>query len=222
MKAISKGINIYADIREPSSIISFLEKNCTVKKKQLKSADYLLSKDVAVERKTTSDFIQSIIDKRIFQQLERMKSFSSPILIIEGPHILSNDRNIHPNALRGAVASITVNFSVPIIWTRNEKETAEMLLMIAKREQEENGKSNSLRGKKKFLSKNQQQIFLISGLPKISNVTASRLLKHFKTPASIFAATEEELQKVEGIGNQMAKNIHSILHRKYEKSILED
>lgn len=216
-------IVIYADNRElNSNVANILRKRCVVREKQLAAGDYLLSRSVAAERKTTSDFLQSMIDGRLFDQLSRIKeSFESVILIIEG-ETLFDERKIHPNAIRGALASITVDMAVPIIWTATPLETAEMLFAIAKREQGEKKKGISLRGKKKFRSMNQQQEFLICGLPEIGALSAKNLLKHFGAPEKVFAASEQELQQVEGIGKAMAKKIRKILARKYEKSILED
>ena len=221
-RVFSNGIVIYADNREMNSkIITILKKRCKVRKKQL-NTDYLLSKDVGCERKTSEDFLQSIIDGRLFRQLKSLKElYPCPILILEGERLFDSKRNIHPNAIRGALASIATEFSIPTIWTRNQLETAEMLCMIAKREQLEIKRSIAIRTKKKFKSLNQVQEFLIAGLPKISTATAKKLLLHFKTPEKIFTASESELMKVSGIGKEMAKKIRNILTKKYEKSILE-
>jgi Fanconi anemia group M protein len=217
-------ILIYADKREMHSrVVPILKKKCCVEEKQLEVADYLLSEAVAVERKTCADFISSIVDGRLFKQLAEMKTnFEKPVLIIEGDDIFNHDRKIHPNAILGAIASIAIDFSVPILWTKDQKETAAILFTIAKREQLENKKSVSLRGKRKAKSMNQQQEFLICGLPKISTTTAKKLLKHFDTPENIFTADEKELKKVKGIGKETARKIRDLLTSEYEKSILED
>jgi Fanconi anemia group M protein len=221
-------IIIYADNREGNRISHIIEKKfkCKIEDKQLEVADYLLSEDVAVERKTIDDFLNSIVDGRLFNQLSELKSnFEKPILILEGENLfddLSKKRKVHPNAILGAIASIATDFSVPILWTKNQIETAAMLFAIAKREQIDNKKSISVRGKRKFKSMNQRQEFLLCGLPKINTTTAKKLLEHFKTPEKIFIANEKELQNVDGIGKEMAKKIREILTKEYEKSILED
>jgi Fanconi anemia group M protein len=217
-------IVIYADIRETSQQLNnILKKRCELREMQLEVADYLLSERVAVERKVSADFLQSLIDGRLFKQLAAMKeNFESPLLIIEGEELFDDNRKIHPNAIRGALASIAIDFAVPIIWTKNALETAEQLFIIAKREQLDEKKSVALRGKRKMHSLNEEQEFLVSGLPKVSTVTAKKLLKHFGSPEKIFAAPESELMKVEGIGEKMAKRIKQVLVKKYEKSILEN
>jgi len=217
-------IVVYADVREAASkVVSILKNRCRVREQQLITGDYILSKHVAAERKACDDFLQSIVDGRLFSQLiELKKSFRIPLLIIEGETLFNSERKIHPNAIRGAIASIATEMGIPIIWTKNQLETAEMLYTIAKREQTDRKKSVAIRVKKRFMSPNQIQEFLVSGLPKISTATAKKLLKHFGSPDKIFTASETDLRNVEGIGEKLARKIRYIITKKYEKSILED
>lgn len=218
-----KKIVIYADHRELNSrVASILKKHCELREKQLEVADYLLSDRVACERKTDKDFVASIVDRRLFGQLSNMKQFENPVLLIEGGGIFETGINVHPNAIRGALASIIVDYSIPIIWTGTPLESAQMLFAIAKREQLQEKRSVAIRGKRPTKSINQEQEFLVAGLPNVSTIKAKSLLKHFGTPEKIFTADEKELQKVEGIGKGMAKKIRELLRKKYEKSILED
>ncbi len=220
----NNAVTIYADSREAGSkVVAILKNRCAVIENQLQTGDYLLSERIGVERKVAGDFLQSIVDGRLFRQLADLKnSFAVPIVIIEGETLYDDNRKIHPNAIRGAVASIATEFSIPIIWTRNQLETADMLFTIAKREQLTMKKSVSGRTKKRFKSENQMQEFLLAGIPQISTQTAKKLLKHFGSPEKVFTATEEELKQVDGIGDKTAKNIRALLTKKYEKSILED
>ena len=220
---MNEEVVIYADTRESgSNVVSILKKRCTVIEKQLDTGDYLLGGDVAAERKMSDDFLQSIVDGRLFAQLSGMKKFGSPVLIIEGGSLFESKRQIHPNAIRGALASIATDFSMPIIWTRNALETAEMLFALAKREQLERNKSVTIRVKRKFRSTNQMQEYLVCGLPLISCEKAKKLLKHFGSPEKVFSASEDELREVEGIGEKLARKIREVVAKKYEKSILED
>ena len=217
-------VTIYVDNRELNSkVVAVLKNRCTVHEKQLHVGDYLLSKRVAVERKTVGDFISSMVDGRLFKQLAELKeNFAYPILLIEGNGLYETERKVHPNAIRGAIAAVAIDFNVPILWTQNALETAEMLVAIAKREQLDNGKKNAVRGRKKAKSMNDHQEILISGLPNINTQTAKKLLKHFETPQKVFTASEEDLKKMDGMGPKKARRIRSVLTKKYEKSILDD
>ena len=224
LKDDEKRTIIYADKREANSrILEILKHRCDLREKQLPVGDYLLSKKVCAERKTTNDFISSIIDGRLFRQLEELKNnFRSPLMILEGNGLFNGERKIHPNAIRGALASVSIDYGIPIIKTENNLETAEMLLAIARREQITRKKSVAVRGKKKARSMNHRQEILIAGLPQINTQTAKKLLKRFGSPDGIFSATREDLEKLDGIGPKTAKRIRLVLSKKYEKSILDD
>lgn len=214
---------IYADSQElGSKVVDILKHRCDLRVEKLPVADYLLSKRVAVERKTTDDFLSSIVDGRLFRQMEELKqNFKLPIIILEGNTLFNNERKIHPNATRGALASVSLDYGIPIIRTDSSLETAEMLISIAKREQLDRKKSVAMRGRKKAKSMNHRQELLLAGLPQINTQTARKLLKHFGSLERVFTATEEELRKVDGIGPKTAKVIRLILTKKYEKSILD-
>ncbi len=125
---------IYADNRERNKIIDILRKEIDVIEKQLPVGDYLIDENICIERKTCSDFLQSLIDGRLFSQLKDLKdNFVNPIIIIEGETLFMKERKIHPNAIRGALASIAIDYGMPIIWTYNQLETAEMIISIANR-----------------------------------------------------------------------------------------
>ncbi len=217
------GIVIYADTREmDTKVAAILSRRCELIERCLDVADYLLSDGVACERKTCDDFLQSVVDGRLFSQMAGMKdSFESPFLVIEGGTLFGR-REIHDNAIRGALASVAVDYRMPILWTENQLETAEMLLAVARREQVDMKRSVSIRGKRRARSMNEQQEFLLAGLPKISTLKARSLLKHFGTPQKVFSATEQELRQADGIGEELSRKIREILTKKYEKSILDD
>lgn len=211
-------IVIIADNREfASKVVKELARlDCIVKPKQLEVGDYILSERVCAERKTSADFLGSIIDQRIFKQLRDLKnSFEKPILIIEG-HDLYTQRNVHPNAIRGALASIAIDYAIPILWTKEPEETAAILYWIARREQIDEERSLSIRGQRKTMTQKEQQEFLVAGLPGINTKISRRLLEKFKTPEKVFRASEERLKKVEGIGEIMAKNLRKVLTEIYE------
>src|SRR3989344_4277034 len=78
--------------------------------KQLLTADIII-KNIGIERKTQQDFINSIIDKRLIDKLIVLKdNFDIPLLIIEGEENIYELRDMHPNAIRGMLASIAIDY----------------------------------------------------------------------------------------------------------------
>ncbi len=211
------GITVVVDDRESGSGVGKLLESYGVNviMSNLDVADYILSERVAVERKTATDFINSMKDGRLFSQVGEMaRNFESPVLVIEGNNIYRIS-GMHPNAIRGAIASIITDYRIPVLQTNGAEETAALMFWIAKREQIDEKKQVNIRGKKKAQTIKEKQEYLVAGIPKISRTIARRLLKHFGSPANVFAASEKDLREVNGVGQNIAKLIRQILEENY-------
>ncbi len=211
---------IYVDSREMKSEVvkKLFEMGIAVRVQNLVAGDYVLSDRVAVERKTVDDFIESIVDRdrNIFDQLLRLKkNYAKPILIIEGNGLY---KRLSPNAIRGALATIAVDFGIPIIQTANAEETAEFLATIARREQEGKERSVSPHAGKTKMTLKEQQEYVVSAISDIGPVLARNLLEHFQTIERIATASEEELMKVPKIGKKIAKKIRTLMTTPYSEA----
>ena len=212
-------IKIFADYREKGSgaIKDLIELEVELKLDALPNADYILSSRVGVEVKTVEDFVGSVIDGRLLQQIKNLRNnFERPLLIIEGMDDIYSVRNVHANAIRGMLAAISVSYGIPILYTKNFKDTAQLLNIIAKREQEETGSDFSLHPEKKALSIKEQQEYIISSLPGVGSVLSKPLLKYFKSVKNVINAEQKELEKVEKIGKKKAEKIKDIVEREYQ------
>jgi Fanconi anemia group M protein len=212
-------VSIIADHRERASrTCEWLRAfNAQIIEKQLEVADYIVSEQVGIERKTVEDFLSSIMSQRLFRQLEDLSStFEKPLMIIEGDqHALFSARNMHPNSIHGALSSIAIDYRIPIIWTTAPKTTAAQIYWMGYREQVKKGDSVSTRVCRKTRDTAQLQEFIVSGLPGINTMLSRRLLSHFGSPREVFWASEKELTGVEGVGRKKAKEIHCLLNGKY-------
>ena len=207
---------VYADSREGNSkVIRHLSQmEIDVQVRSMAVGDYQVSDDVVIERKTAKDFVDSIIDKRLFKQARELsEEFKHPILILEGDDIYNG--MIHPNAIRGTIAAIAIDFGISIIPTRNSQDTAAMIKRMAVREQNGEKVHIQIRTDKKPVSLWEQQLFIIESLPNIGPVNAKNLLQHFGSVEKVITASESELQEVEGIGKKTAKNIRKVVESKY-------
>ncbi|MEN4006054.1 MAG: DEAD/DEAH box helicase [Methanobacteriaceae archaeon] len=203
---------IYADSREGNSrVLRELDKlNVDIEVKSLAIADYQVSDEVGIERKTTKDFIVSIMDKRLYKQAKKLvENFRKPVIILEGEDLYSS--LIHPNAVRGALASIAVDFGIPIIPTRSEEDTAAMIMRIALREQILERPAIQIRTEKKPLTLYEQQLYIVESLPNIGPVMAKKLLEEFGSVKEVINASLSELKNVEGIGDKIAKKIREVV-----------
>lgn len=217
-----KNVTVIVDYRELySPIAEILEKKGVyVVKKQLVVGDYIISERIGVERKRSDDFLESLINKRLFNQIKRLaEAYEKPMMIIEEEGLFS--RNIDKNAIYGALASILSDYGFSIIQTRDSEETADFLFALARREQLEQKKEIALRGKKPYMSQAQYQQFILEGLPFVSSITAKKLLEYFGSIRRTFNATVNELCEVEGIGKKKALAIKKIVERKWDENTNE-
>jgi ERCC4-type nuclease len=193
-------IKIIADYREKNSLIisKLLEAGIEVELKELKVADYLV-KGVAIERKTVSDFISSMLSGRLLRQLEEIQQYENRLLMIEGIderelYSESQEEGIHPNSIRGFLLSILLRHRVPIIFTKNSEDSAKFIELIARKKKVE----SPLNVKKRSLNKKERMQFILEGFPGIGPKTARKLLEKFRTIKNIANASLEELTEVIG------------------------
>lgn len=187
---------ILVDTREKQSLISanLIEKKANIKYEQLEIGDYLIQ-DTIIERKTFSDFVSSMIDKRLTNQLKEIKKYQKHFLIIEGFNYNYNKFNVHENAIRGMLISIAMDFQVPTIFTEDEEDTAKFLILVAKKYENPKQK-NSIRPSKTFKTSEEQKQFILEGFPGIGPAAAKNLLDKFPTLQKIFNTNKEELKEI--------------------------
>jgi Fanconi anemia group M protein len=208
---------IIADYREKgSSVLKELIDKIDLSLEKLQVGDFLLSGRVAVEYKTVPDFVESILDGRLLSQLKELCKYERPLLIVEGIEDIYSVRKVHANSIRGMIATITVSYGIPIIQTKNAKDTAEYLMSIAKREQADEKNEIQHHYKKPETIKEQQE-YLVSALPNIGMGGARPLLKHFKSVKNIVNASEKELQDVDLIGPKKSKSLKEIFDKEWEE-----
>jgi len=221
---MSQKIKIVCDTRERVSQINQELNNLSndsfeveVVVEQLSLGDYQLSDQVLIERKTIADLESSIIDGRIFSQLDNLsEKVSKPGLIVEGVlNFSDNDNRINNKSLIGLITSIGLNYRIPIFFTRNQKETALFLYVIAKREQFGVKTEIKHRFSKNKMSFSDQQLFILESFPDIGPTLARALLKRFKNIKGLAQASVKELQEVEKMGPKKAEKMHYLFSREF-------
>lgn len=212
-------VTVIADLRERASGIprALSQKGIEVLLRQLPVGDYLLAPHVAVERKTTGDFIQSIFDKRLFAQVGALRSaFSSPILLLEkGDPPL---REIHPRALRGAMLYVSLLNRIPILYTENAADSVEMIHAIVQLSYRKISNEFSFYHKRRSPSHHRTQRYVLETIPGIGRRLAHELLIQFGNLQGVFAAGASDLMNVHGVGEMRAKQILALLQEDYREN----
>ncbi len=212
-KSPEKLLHIIVDNRE-RKLMALLDKKkdiITYDSEQLDIADIVISEEVAIERKEGFDFVSSIMDNRLFEQLMRLKDiYQTPILILEG---LNNNVfekvGMKISSIYGALAFVSYKLGISVIPTRNLKETAITIERIAYREQVKDDMPLLSRKAPKTMSKEDRRIFIIEGLVDIGPKKAKTLIERFKTPDKVFKAIKNTRITYTRTGN--AKGIEGAL-----------
>ncbi|TKX62178.1 DEAD/DEAH box helicase [Halorubrum sp. ASP1] len=218
---VEDGVEVVVDQRELDSSIAkdlSTRDGLVTRLETLAVGDYVLSDRVAVERKSAADFVDSMLDadRSMFEQVgELSRAYARPVMVVEGTN-LYGQRDIDPNAIRGALASLAVDFDVSVLRTEDEGDTTELLATIAGREQETRDREVSVHGEKTTKTRAEQQEYVVSSIADIGPVTARSLLEHFGTVEAVMTAREADLLEVDGVGQVTAERIREVVGSEYE------
>ncbi|MEM3420058.1 MAG: ERCC4 domain-containing protein [Nitrososphaerota archaeon] len=210
---------ILIDYREKESGIPrlLIKKNIPISFENLKIGDYIIG-DIVIERKTSKDFIASIFDGRIFDQANKISSYTNKsILLIEGGIHNELEYIKNKNSIYGALLSLILSYNFKIIHSNDIEETSNILEIIHKHGKYEKINKIFIKPKKKADDISEQQINIIASIPFIGEKYAERLLRNLKTIKNIVNATPQTLSLVANIHPKNAYKIWRILNKEYEK-----
>jgi Fanconi anemia group M protein len=211
-----QGPRIVIDDRETSSkVVEVLSSmGAAIRLERLPHGDFAIGDRILVERKTARDFADTLVNRDLLGQVKEMAdAVPRPVLIIEGGDIYTQ-RDLHPNAIRGVLAALTVDMGISILFTRDEQDTAQMLFVIAKREESERGE-RKVHPHKSHRSIREDMEYIVSAFPEIGMKNARLLLAHFGSIQAIANAELSELTAVRGIGEKTAQKIVDVCRQKY-------
>ncbi len=212
------GLSIIVDSREKNiKLIEALEaRGFVISTLNANVGDYILSKRVCIERKSLSDFDNSVISGRLFEQVSRLKeAYEMPLLLIEGRDA---ERRLGSRAIVGAIASVYLRYGIPFLFSSDEDESADIMYVIAKQELSDNDSAPSLKGGRRLYGLRDYQEHVVGNLPGVGPKLVMKLLKHFGSIRNIANSSIDELMKVDKIGKKKATRIHEALNGDYPQS----
>jgi ERCC4-type nuclease len=176
---------------------------------------YILSERSAVERRTSSTFLDGIVDKTLFRSaIDLRERFETAVLIVEGFPGDAPYRAFHPQAVRGALSAMLLAYGLSVVATPDVEESAALIAMMARQEQE-GVPEISLVPKRKAQDLSDMQRRVVEMLPRCGPTLTRNLLWHTGSIVEIARASEEELCAVPGVGPKTASAIHQVLHAAY-------
>ena len=211
---------IIADKREKNSqvVAELKAKGIEVKEQLLDVGDYIIGNTI-IERKTISDFISSMLNKRLLKQVLELKEsdFENKLLILEGyeEEELYDRGNLNNNAIRGMLLSILLDHKIGIIFTKDWQDTTDFLELLLKR-QKKKPREISLVAKPRFNNIFEQQEFIIESFPGIGKALAREILKKFKSIKAFVNANLSDLMSIKKLGEKKARKIKHLIEAEYK------
>jgi len=202
---------IIADYKEKDSGVlqTLAERDVIIRLENLEVGDYVIG-DYIIERKTILDFISSIADGRLYEQLNKLKD-KNAILILEGEEEeIFITPELSPNYIRSLILKILLEYKVPIIRTKNFVETSNYLYLLAKNVYK---RATIPQGsKEEDFDRIKENI--LKQIPGIGDTLAKKLLERFRNLKNIVLAKKVELSNV--IGEVRAERLKRIFEEDYK------
>ncbi|MDP8011963.1 MAG: ERCC4 domain-containing protein [Thermoplasmata archaeon] len=218
---------IILDYRERKIIPIALEID-DVKIYNLQIGDILIPIDdqaIIIERKNSVDFIESIKNSRLWDQLARLQSTETILdykikrrILLIHEQMLSAVLSARMSwaSIFGALQEIVFVYNIQVFHTETNHALSEFIRILIQREKEKknDGVPNVKWERKINYSMDDQswKIYILSSIPYVGEKTAKLLLEKFGSIENISNAKIYELKKIKGIGDEKAKLIYKLLH----------
>ena len=222
--ANTEKINLRIDFREQrSGIIEEIKKltgQISFEINALPTGDYWIGDSIIVERKTISDFLNSIKTGRIFQQAYRMaQTGKNGLIILEGDQLKIESGALSREAVQGAILHITVFLGIPVIRSKHINETASLLIGLINQSEQmplpRQKKIIPINSGVRIHKRQREKLFLLQNLPGVGTKKGMILLKTIGTIGNIVNASQADLMKVKGIGKKLSYTIFTIFHEPF-------
>lgn len=172
----------------------------------LEAGRYVLSGDMAVERFTANEFVEGIIDGRLFHRAGKLSmGFPRPVFLIDGD-VYSTRAPIAREAIDGALSFLLCVEGASVLYVRNPTAAADLLYRLAKHVQKNQGFSTAFQ-RAKVSPGRQEALFTIESVVGVGPSTAVKALQNFRSIFAFVNASVQQLMGIPGIGQKKAERI---------------
>ena len=225
-------MKLIIDSRENSELAKQIEKKANSvgvlnEKKWLEVGDYVIG-DVCFEAKSAVDFMQSVINKRIWTQVDNMdKWYNKNFVVIYGSiedalsnmkYITNLNDNVNPQQLRntyklrfkGAIGRLRLDYDIDVIWRDNVLDVVDEIITIAKMAPIERKMINPSIPTR--TATDDVRVDMLTTIKGVSEKKAKDLLKEHGCIMEIGDSNLNELMIVKGIDSTVADRINNVLN----------
>jgi ERCC4-type nuclease len=163
--------------------------------------DYVIHDSIYIERKTVPDFLESMQDLRLFDQVARLRADQRrALMIVEGMHLPGNP------SVRGALCSLAAQWCLPVLRSNNAAGTAWLLAHMHQDPAQCMAPYHRYDYRtKRHISSMEERMLL--QLQNVGPDIARRLLARFGSLHAVLSAGTKDLMTVKGVGEFIAGQI---------------
>ena len=160
----------------------------------LQVGDYQITDNVYVTCMSSTAFVRSLADKRLYRQvLELKRAVPEPVLLVEGPSVYEVE-GANPYLINGALAFISVLNRIPVLFSDGPEESADLLFMATNQMQFGLGyevHAEDQKARKRDFKEVQQDV--LAALPGVGPTAVKALIRQHGSLKQIFNLTAAEL-----------------------------
>ena len=206
---------ILCDYREKKVIEILKELGVEVETSKLELGDFIVG-NIVIERKSADDFISSIIDRRLNNQILNLTfNFDKVIIAVTGDFELAiAKRDITPSIIPAGLASAIVRVengkSLNVLYFESDYHFA---LFLKKLDEKYKEPMREFEVHKIKIPEGKEPIYVLASIPGLGPKKAESILKKFETLKNVANASVEELTEVQGVGEKLATKIFQIFNK---------
>ena len=213
------------DSREKSDLTEFIiseasKVNILTEKKWLEIGDYVYQ-DVCFEAKSTIDFLQSVINRRLWNQVDNMdRHYEYSIVIIHGslhqamayPAYVNMQINeqLLKHKFYGAIGKLTLDTDCRVFWVESPQKAAKIITTICKMRPVKRSVIQPTLLKR--ITTDDLRLDMLCTIKGVSKSKAKKIIEKYGSVMEVGESNINELSSIDGIGPTIAKRIIDTLN----------
>ena len=213
------------DSREKSDLTEFIiseasKVNILTEKQWLEIGDYVYQ-DVCFEAKSTIDFLQSVINRRLWNQVDNMdRHYEYSIVIIHGslhqamayPAYVNMQINeqLLKHKFYGAIGKLTLDTDCRVFWVESPQKAAKIITTICKMRPVKRSVIQPTLLKR--ITTDDLRLDMLCTIKGVSKSKAKKIIEKYGSVMEVGESNINELSSIDGIGPTIAKRIIDTLN----------
>jgi len=203
------------------------EYNIQYEKKWLEVGDYIFN-DVCFEAKSSFDFLQSVINNRLWNQMDNMdRTYPNNLVIVHGSFdsavrkLMEYNKSTMNKATQrvllkkkfyGAMGKIILDTDCSLLWFKDALTAADMICVVCKMQPHDRDVYTPRIVKAKKISTTDLRIDVLTTIKGLSEKKSKMVIDKLGSIMELGEATPNELCALDGIGSVLANRIHDTLN----------